>query len=88
MLNKKLFELFKGLTRAHGVYEVTGRDASKNKVNGKARTVQNELTETEWSNHLAGKQGIGVVPINDDNECSFAAIDIDIYDLDMLRIER
>ena len=87
MPHKKLFELFKGLTRAHGRYTVQGRDAKKNKVEGKASTVQNELTEIEWYNHLAGKQGIGVVPINDDNKCSFAAIDIDVYDLDFNDLE-
>lgn len=81
MPHKKLFELFKGLTRAYGKYTVKGRDANKNKVGGKALTVQNELTEVEWHNHLTGKQGVGVVPINDDNECIFAGIDIDIYDL-------
>ena len=87
MPHKKLFELFKGLTRAHGRYTVQGRDAKKNKVAGKATTVQNELTEVEWHNHLTGKQGIGVVPINDDNECNFAAIDIDVYDLDFDDLE-
>ena len=87
MPHTKLFELFKGLTRAHGRYSVKGRDAKKNKVNGKAVTVQNELTDVEWHNHLTGKQGIGVVPINDDNECNFAALDIDIYDLDLNELE-
>lgn len=86
--NKSLFELFKGLTRAHGVYDVKGRDANKNKVQGKALTVQTRLTEVEWQNHLDGKQGIGVVPINDDNACNFAALDIDIYDLDFNEIEK
>ncbi len=87
MLNEKLFELFKGLTRAHGKYSVTGRDANKNKVSGKAVTVQNEVTPDLWQLHIAGNQGLGVVPINDDNECNFAAIDIDIYDIDLNKLE-
>ena len=81
MQHTQLFKLFRGLTRAYGKYSVKGRDPSKNKVNGKALTVQSELTEIEWANHLSGKQGIGVIPIDDNNECSFAALDIDIYDL-------
>lgn len=88
MIHTKLFNLFKGLTRAHGRYTVTGRDDKKNKVNGKAVTVQNELTDIEWANHLAGKQGIGVVPINDNNQCLFAAIDIDVYNLDFADVEK
>lgn len=88
MPHKKLFALFAGLTRAYGKYSVKGRDPKKNKVNGRALTVQNELTPIEWLEHLDGKQGIGVVPITDDNTCSFAAIDIDIYDLDFNEIEK
>lgn len=86
-MHQRLFELFKGLTRAYGKYTVKGRDAGKNKVAGKAQTVQAPLTEIEWQMHLAGKQGIGIVPISDDNTCKFAAIDIDIYDLDFLTVE-
>ena len=52
MPNKKLFELFKGLTRAHGIYSIEGRNATKNKVEGKGVAVQNKLTEIEWHNHL------------------------------------
>lgn len=81
MPQEKLFELFKGLTRAHGLYAVTGRDSSKNKVTGKATTVQRPLTAATWGLHLSGRQGLGVVPIDDNNNCIFAAIDIDIYDL-------
>jgi hypothetical protein len=87
MPNKKLFELFKGLTRAHGTYKVTGHNSEKNKVEGKAVTIQNEVTTDLWRRHTEGEQGLGVVPINDDNECNFAAIDIDIYDIDLNALE-
>lgn len=88
MSSKKLFELFKGLTRAHGTYEITGRNATKNKVEGNAITIQNKVTENLWQLHLTGKKGFGIVPINDDNECNFAAIDIDIYDIDLIALEK
>ncbi len=87
MLHTKLFELYKGLTRAHGRYNVTGRNANKNKVEGKAVTIQNEVTLLLWQQHIEGKQGLGIVPINDDNECRFAIIDVDIYDIDLIALE-
>ena len=35
-----------------------------------------------WENHLRGKSGIGIVPINENNQCKWGAIDVDQYPLD------
>ena len=74
---KKLMSLFDGLPRAYGTYRITG---SKNgKQVGEAVTVAGKVTEALWETHLAGRQGIGIIPIRDDSSCCFGAIDVDKY---------
>jgi hypothetical protein len=63
--------IFRGLTRAYGVYN-----------NGRAKTIREPLDLKRYDQHLNGELGIGVVPINEENECNFAVIDIDINDID------
>lgn len=74
---------FAGLPRAHGRYEVKARDPKKNKVGGKAVTVHEEVTLQKWKDHLDGKTGLGIVPIRDDSTLRFAAIDVDVYTMDL-----
>ena len=83
-LADQFFELFKGLDRAHGAFKVT--DTSKVKHGGRAQTMKEPYTVRLWEDHLEGKQGLGVVPINDNNSCFFGAIDIDEYNLDHAKL--
>jgi hypothetical protein len=54
---------------------------------GRAITKSEELRDAIWRGHLRG-EGIGVVPIRDDNSCVFGAIDIDAYEgLDFRKIQ-
>jgi hypothetical protein len=79
-------KLFAGLDRAYGTYKIEDTKESGKRV-GRAVTKKEQLTLELWSAHLEGKQGIGVVPIMDDNCVFFGAIDIDAYknfDLQML----
>jgi hypothetical protein len=73
---------FAGLERAHGTYEIGAgtRADAKNKLKGKALTKLESVTPELWEAHLAGKYGLGIVPIRDDASCVFGAIDIDVYD--------
>jgi hypothetical protein len=78
---KEMMSLFCGLDRAYGIYEL-----EKNKVTvegkkllGKPKTVQGNVTEQLWRDHLSGHIGLGIVPIMDNSKCFFGAIDIDIY---------
>jgi hypothetical protein len=77
----EFMELFAGYTRAHGIYNLTGneRPDDEGKIKGKAATVAREVTVELVSDHLVGKQGLGIIPINENNKVRFAAIDIDIY---------
>lgn len=79
-MDKRFANLFQGLKRAHGVFEITGKDETKNKITGRAKTVAQEPKLANFKLHLAGDRGIGIVPINEDNQCYFGAIDIDIYE--------
>jgi len=81
----KIWELFAGLDRAYGTYQVTEKDGEK--LAGKGRTVQQSVTSDIWDLHLSGERSLGIVPIRDDNTIVFAAIDIDTYPLDHKELE-
>jgi len=81
----KIWELFAGLDRAYGTYQVTEKESEK--LAGKGRTMQSAVTEDIWGLHLSGERSIGIIPIRDDNTVCFAAIDIDTYPLDHAELE-
>jgi hypothetical protein len=81
-LASDFMKLFTGLMRAHGSYIVMGKPDNKGKMTGKAVTLNAEVNETLWEGHLSGKQGIGIVPIDDNSEVNWSAIDVDDYKLD------
>ena len=70
------YELFNGYERAKGRYTITGVESS-GKVGGKASTIIEAPSVRDWELHLAGKQGVGIIPIREDNCCYFGALDID-----------
>lgn len=87
MLAAKFFERFRGLDRAHGVFNIKSKSA-KNKMEGRALTQSTAPTAELWEQHLDGKQGLGIIPITDEGTCFWGAIDIDIYDnFDMWALE-
>lgn len=71
--------LFAGMDRAYGTYDVNGTREDGKKV-GKALTKREEVTLLLWEKHVEGKQGLGIIPIRDGNDCVFGAIDVDLYD--------
>ena len=76
----RLDDLFRGLQRAHGSYTPAGPDpAKKGKISGKAVTLYEQPTLEKWHAHLEGSQGLGIVPIDEQNEVRWGAIDIDEY---------
>ena len=81
-LAKQFMLLFAGLERAHGQYTVTGLspDGTKGKMTGSRGTHPDEPVTLElWEDHLAGRMGLGIIPIRDDATVMFAAGDIDEY---------
>ena len=82
-LAEDFFNLFAGLTRAYGRYDVPVSSAQEGKITGRAVTKREPLTVDLWARHIAGTTGIGIVPIHDDHTVRFAAIDVDVYPIDL-----
>lgn len=78
--------LFDGFSKAHGRYKITDRVREKDgKREGDARTVRGPVPPVAWNQHLLGSaDGIGIIPLRDDDTVKFAVIDIDEYDADLL----
>lgn len=63
------------------MYEIDKDLSSRQKkVTGKAVTLRANVTEDLFQMHFAGEQGLGIVPIRDDQRCVFGALDIDQYE--------
>ena len=69
----RFMKLFRGLNRARGVWHPS---------NGKMETTREEPTEAHFLNHLEGKEGIGIIPIDDNALCHWAVIDVDAHESD------
>ena len=78
---QKFKEIFDGLQEAYGTFKIE-KTAQNGKAQGKAGVVREPRTTMLWENHLRGKSGIGIVPINENNQCKWGAIDVDQYPLD------
>jgi len=77
--------LFRGFGGAHGTHGKTDRNNSKGgklEIKKSARTVREPVTEELWQEHLSGERPIGIIPIDENHECSWACIDVDRYDID------
>lgn len=82
-----LFGLYPGLDRAYGRFTVTKEGKDGKKTQGRATTELAKYKAELWVGHLHGAAGLGVVPITDEAVCSWGAIDIDKYDLDLVALE-
>jgi hypothetical protein len=71
--------IFEGLDRAHGVTIVGESNGNGQKVKGKSFVKREAVTDDLWENHLKGIENLGIIPINDNNECKWGCIDIDSY---------
>jgi hypothetical protein len=78
---EKFMELFHGLERAYGTYDLRKKSArGDKKILGEAVTLREPVTKQLWEDHLAGRRGLGIIPIRDDCTSYFGAIDVDIYE--------
>ena len=76
---EKFKNIFTGLERAHGVTIVGESNGNGTKLKGKSFVKREPVTDLLWQKHLEGKDSLGVIPINDDNNCRWGCIDIDSY---------
>ena len=82
---QRYFDLFQGFKGAHGQTEVLNHQRH-GKQKAKSFIVREPLTLELVQGHIDGQQGIGSIPIDEDNSCSFGALDIDDYNLDLVAL--
>lgn len=78
---ERFMAAFEGSDAAHGQTQI-GTKRKNGKTEAKSFVVREPLTEAKIAEHLAGKSGVGAIPIRSDNCCKFGAIDIDTYPID------
>lgn len=69
---ERFIELFTGGTQAYGEWDVIK----------KAKTIHRAPELENYQSHLEGKVGLGLVPVQLNGMCRFAAIDIDVDTID------
>jgi len=86
MHHSRLFEIFPGLHRAYGQFFITERKGPK--LDGYGKTIREKYDEKLWVEHLNGKIGLGVIPINEDNKCKWGCLDVDDYSVNIEKISK
>jgi hypothetical protein len=82
MYVEQFASIFDGLRCAYGYFKIE-KTATNGKAKGKAGIIREEKTIQLYENHLAGNgQGLGIIPINEDDSCKWGCVDIDQYPLD------
>ena len=79
-LAEQFYNLFEGNKRAYGVVDLD--DNGVGKKTGVYKIIKKPPEVQHWIDHLKGKQGLGIIPIMDDNTCKWGAIDVDNYQVD------
>ena len=78
---ERFMAAFEGSDAAHG-QTTLGSQRRNGKTEAKSFVVREQVAQQKIKDHLEGKQGLGAIPINRENKCKFAAIDIDTYPID------
>ena len=77
---EKFIEIFSGLNIAYGRFIPEDKNAA-GKLQGKNQIIRepNGLPKKLWEDHLNGVTSLGIIPINENNQCRWGCIDIDKY---------
>lgn len=84
---KRFAALFAGLTRAYGTFKIE-QSQSEGKVKGFAETKNEDVTEQLYIDHIQGTKSLGIIPVDEKGEVTFAEIDIDDYNLDIKHLAK
>ncbi len=80
---KNFIDIFTGLQRAHGCTYVEKKNADGTKIKGKSFVKREPVTTKLWEDHLNGiEPSLGIIPIDENNQCRWGCIDVDKYNLD------
>ena len=84
---ERFMAAFEGFSTAHGQTQISDeRRAGKQKA--ESRIIRKPLTLELIVAHLEGKHGVGSIPINENSQCKFGALDIDQYPLDLVALDK
>ena len=84
---KNFIDLFTGLKRAHGCTYVEKKSSDGTKVKGKSFVKREPVTDKLWQDHLNGiEPSLGIIPIDENNQCRWGCIDVDKYNLNHKKI--
>lgn len=78
---EKFATIFEGLKSAYGFFKIEKEKANGKKA-GRAGVIREEPTLKLFEDHIEGKDGLGIIPINEQDSCKWGCIDIDQYPLD------
>ena len=82
-MQERFKEIFEGFNDAHGYTFKTGERDNRGKEKVKSGFERKKVTDELWQRHLDGElPALGIIPINENNQCKWGCIDIDIYNLD------
>ena len=77
---EKFKEIFRGLNIAYGKFIPSDtNDAGKLQGDNKNIRQPDGLPDKLWEDHLNGTNSLGIIPIDENNECRWGCIDIDKY---------
>ena len=83
---ERMSQLFDGFKNAHGTHGDTTKSIAKGgkqEIKKTARTLREPVTLEKWEAHLDGSKPLGIIPIREDQQCVWACIDVDKYDIDL-----
>lgn len=85
---ERFLHLFQGNPDAFGVYTVAtdSKVETGKKVKGSGVTRRGAVTPDLWEKHLAGSQGLGIVPIRADGTIFWGMVDVDVYGKDLSKV--
>ena len=83
---EQFMQLFQGSNTYYGESAPTGKKKANGKEEYKSWINKSEITISDWEAHVNGSRHIGTVPIRDDSTCSWGVIDVDIYNLNHVKL--
>ena len=83
LMQERFKQIFEGFNEAHGYTYKTGERDDRGKEKVKSGFERKIVTDELWQKHLDGEPpALGIIPINENNQCKWGCIDIDICNLD------
>ncbi len=84
-----MMKLFACGKSAYGLYRIDkNQRRADGKVEGKAHTLREPVSLELWEQHLSGTQGFGIIPIREDDLCSWGVIDVDDYAIKLIPLAK